>query len=146
MPEYREVKVLPYSAEQMCSLVNDVKKYPEFLPWCAGARVYNHVGDRQFDADLIIGFKMFRERYTSRVVNNSPEGVMVDYLRGPLKKLYNHWHFKALSEATCEVDFHVDFEFKSRTLNKMIGPMFTKASRKMVAAFEDRAIELYGPK
>lgn len=139
MPEYREKKIVPYSADDMCRLIADVGRYPEFVPWCAGARIYNRVGDHQFDADLVIGFKMFRERFTSRVTIERPVKVNVDYLRGPLRELYNHWHITPVSDRACEIDFHVDFEFKSNTLNKLIGPMFAKASHKMVMAFEERA-------
>ncbi|MFC3051068.1 type II toxin-antitoxin system RatA family toxin [Kordiimonas pumila] len=142
MPKFSEQKVLPYSREQVFALVSDVQKYPEFLPWCIGARVYN----RQpacFDADVIIGFKMFREKFTSRVSLIQDERVDVDYIKGPMKQLYNHWHFQSV-EGGCLVEFEVDFEFNSKLLNDMIGGLFGKACEKMVAAFEGRAQVLYG--
>ena len=142
MPRHSEHKHLPFSADQLFSVVSDVKRYPEFLPWCNGARVYN-VKDGQFDADLIIGYKSFREHFTSRVSLSKPDKVYVDYLRGPLKRLYNHWHFLPQADGSCIVDFDVDLEFNSSVLEFAIQRYFGEATRKMVAAFEARAAELY---
>lgn len=142
MQKFSETKILPYNAEQMFALVSDVSRYPEFLPWCAGARVYNRKMDR-FDADVIIGFKMFRETFTSRVTLNEPNAVDVDYIKGPMKRLFNHWRFTD-TENGCIVDFHVELEFKNKFLAQMIGKVFTEATERMVDAFEDRAHELYG--
>ena len=138
-----EQKNLPYSKQQMFDLVSDVGSYPEFLPWCVGARVYNRRADR-FDADVIIGFKMFREKFTSRVVLQKPDLVEVDYITGPMKRLYNHWRFTELEEGGCLIHFEVDFEFQNRVLEQMIGKMFTEATDRMIGAFETRAHELYG--
>ena len=143
MPKFAEEKILPYTSEQMFDLVADVAKYPEFLPWCVGARVYNKQGD-SFDADVIIGFKVFRERFTSRVTLHRADMVDVDYIRGPIKRLYNHWRFSEVEGGGCLLDFEVDFEFKTKMLNDLIGSLFEKASRKMVLAFEERAAALYG--
>ena len=143
MPKFAEEKILPYTSEQMFDLVADVAKYPEFLPWCVGARVYNKQTD-SFDADVIIGFKMFRERFTSRVTLHRADMVDVDYIRGPIKRLYNHWRFSEVEGGGCLLDFEVDFEFKTKILNDLIGGLFDKASRKMVLAFEERAAALYG--
>ncbi|RMB08781.1 type II toxin-antitoxin system RatA family toxin [Eilatimonas milleporae] len=144
MPHFTEKKTLPYSPEQLFDMVSDVTRYPEFLPWCVGARVYNRKADG-FDADLLIGFKAFRERFTSRVTLTHPTRVYVDYLRGPLKRLYNHWDFEETADGCCAISFEVDLEFKSRTLEALIGGVFTRATQKMVSAFEDRAAILYGP-
>lgn len=142
MPKFSENKFLPYTQQQVFDLVSDVAKYPEFLPWCVGARVYNKKAE-QFDADVIIGFKMFREKFTSRVSLSETNKVYVDYIKGPMKRLYNHWHFEGV-EGGCMVDFEVDFEFSSKLLNDMIGGLFGKACEKMVSAFEERAEALYG--
>ncbi|MEX0299900.1 MAG: type II toxin-antitoxin system RatA family toxin [Kordiimonas sp.] len=143
MPKFTEEKLLPYSPEQVFDLVADVAKYPEFLPWCMGARVYGRKTD-QFDADVIIGFKLFRERFTSRVTFEKGKRVEVDYIKGPMKHLYNHWRFIPHESGGCLVDFAVDFEFKSKMLEDMIGSLFTMACHRMVAAFEERANKLYG--
>lgn len=142
MPTFTENKMLPYSAEQMFAMVSDVSKYPEFLPWCIGARVYNRTLSR-FDADVIIGFKMFREKFTSRVTLERPNAVDVDYISGPMKQLYNHWRFTDQDDDTCLIEFAVEFEFQNRVLEQMIGRVFTEATERMVDAFEERAHALY---
>ena len=148
MPTHAEKRVMPYSAEEMYALIADVPAYPEFLPWCAAARIR---GRRQteegevVDADLVISFKLFRERFGSRVVLRPEEReIDVSYLDGPFRYLDNHWRFTPVSETSCEVDFFVDFEFRSRTLQALIGLVFDEAMRRIVRAFEARAAALYG--
>ena len=148
MPTHAEKRRMPYSADQMYALIADVERYPEFLPWCAGCRVRGRrpEGAREVvDADLIISFKVFRERFGSRVTWD-PEGRRIDvaYLDGPFRYLNNHWQFEPISDTECEVDFFVDFEFKSRTLQAVIGVVFGEAMRRIVRAFEERAEVLYG--
>ena len=148
MPTHAEKRVMPYSAEEMYALIADVPAYPEFLPWCAAARIR---GRRQteegevVDADLVISFKLFRERFGSRVVLRPEQReIDVSYLDGPFRYLDNHWRFTPVSETSCEVDFFVDFEFRSRTLQALIGLVFDEAMRRIVRAFEARAAALYG--
>jgi len=142
MPTHAEKRVLRYTPEQMFDLVADVGAYPEFLPWCIGARARKREGN-VITADLVIGFKMFRERYTSRVTLDRPRRIDVQYIQGPLKYLNNHWVFAPHPEGT-EIDFYVDFEFRTRILEKLIGTLFNEAFRRMVTAFEARAADLYG--
>ena len=142
MPTHAERKRLPYSPEQMFDLVADVRRYPEFLPWCVGARVISRE-EGELIADLTIGFKMFRETFRSRVGLERPGHVHVEYLTGPFRYLNNHWRFAPV-EGGCEVQFFVDFEFKSRLLQAVIGTVFNEAVRLMVRAFERRAMALYG--
>ncbi len=148
MPTHAEKRTLPYSAEQMFALIADISAYPEFLPWCAGARIRSRrpveTGE-VVDADLVVSFKVFREKFGSRVTL-SPEArkIHVEYLDGPFKYLNNHWSFTPV-DGGCEVDFFVDFEFRSRTLQAIIGVVFTEAMQRIVRAFETRARELYGP-
>ena len=141
MPKFTETKIYPHSALQMKDMIMDVKKYPDFLPWCMGARLYKIEQDN-FYADLIIGFKMFREKFTSHV--HHQEGlVKIEYVKGPLKYLHNHWTFKDLPCGGCELEFMVDFEFKNKIFEKLVGGLFTQAVSKMVEAFEKRADDLY---
>ncbi|MFZ5608619.1 MAG: type II toxin-antitoxin system RatA family toxin [Pseudomonadota bacterium] len=143
MPRHRERKVLPYTPEQMFDLIADVERYPEFLPWCIGARVISR-SESAMLADLIIGFKVFRERFTSRVHLERPGHIHVSYIRGPLKYLRNDWRFSPCQENGCIVDFFVDFEFKNRLFEKLVGALFSEATRRMIDAFEARALSLYG--
>ena len=142
MPTHGEQRVLPYTPEQMFALVADVERYPEFLPWCVGARVRERRTEL-IVADLIIGFRMFRERFTSRVKLDPPKRIDVAYTEGPFRYLNNHWIFER-APGGCRVVFFVDFEFKSRLLQKVIEVLFSEAVRRMVGAFEKRARDLYG--
>ncbi|HVC53316.1 MAG TPA: type II toxin-antitoxin system RatA family toxin [Stellaceae bacterium] len=142
MPTHAEQRVVPYTPEQMYALVADVERYPEFLPWCVGARIRERRPDL-IVADLIIGFRMFRERFTSRVTLDPPGQIDVTYAEGPFRYLNNHWGFERVPGG-CRLDFFVDFEFKSRILQRIIEVLFGEAVRRMVAAFEGRARQLYG--
>ncbi|HUC10201.1 MAG TPA: type II toxin-antitoxin system RatA family toxin [Stellaceae bacterium] len=142
MPTHTERRVVPYAPEQLFDLVADIERYPEFLPWCRGARIRERQS-HLIVADLIIGFKMFRERFTSRVELTPPRQIDVTYAEGPFRYLYNHWIFERVPEG-CQVDFFVDFEFKSRLMQKVIEMLFGEAVRRMVSAFERRARDLYG--
>lgn len=143
MTVHSEKRVIPYSPEQLYALVADVKSYPDFLPWCIAARI-RHQDDYALEADLIIGFQMFRERFTS-FVTLDPEDleIKVKYAEGPFKYLTNEWRFLEHDDG-CEIDFYVDFEFNSRLLQSVIETLFTEAVRRMVGAFETRAEALYG--
>jgi coenzyme Q-binding protein COQ10 len=142
MPTHAEQRVLPYTPEQLFALVADIERYPEFLPWCVGARIRERKPDLVV-ADLIIGFRMFRERFTSRVALAPPRRIDVAYTDGPFRYLNNHWVFDRVPGG-CRLDFFVDFEFKSRILQRVIELLFHEAVRRMVAAFEARAQQLYG--
>ncbi|MEM6972074.1 MAG: type II toxin-antitoxin system RatA family toxin [Pseudomonadota bacterium] len=150
MPTHAEKRVLPYTAEQLYDLVAGIDQYPKFLPWCSACRVRSRRmlpdGREQIDADLVISFKVFRERFGSRVTLD-PERLMIDveYLDGPFRYLNNHWEFHdRAAEGRAEVDFYVDFEFKSRALQSVIGLVFNEAMQRIVRAFEDRAAAVYG--
>ena len=143
MPTIRETRQLPYSAEQMFDLVADVDKYPEFLPWVVATRVRRD-GPDLMTADMLVGFKALREKFTSRVEKERPHALRVHYVDGPLRDLDNDWTFKQLDNGHCEIDFCVDFAFKNRMFEALAGQYIDRAFRKMVAAFEARANELYG--
>jgi coenzyme Q-binding protein COQ10 len=145
MATHAEKRLLPYTPDQLFDLVAGVEHYPEFLPWCLGSRIRSR-RDNVIVADLIIGFKGIRESFTSRVTLNEP-GMRIDvaYLDGPFRYLNNHWKFAAMPDGACEIDFFVDFEFRSRILQRIIGLLFNEAVRRMVSAFESRANDLYGP-
>jgi coenzyme Q-binding protein COQ10 len=143
MPTHAERRLLPYAPEQLFDLVADVERYPEFLPWCLAARVRERRGN-VITADLLIGFKMVRERFTSRVELDRPQRIDVSYSDGPFRYLNNHWDFIAQPGGHCVIDFYVDFEFRSRMLQKIIATLFNEAVKRMVGAFEGRARQLYG--
>ncbi|MBM85482.1 MAG: ubiquinone-binding protein [Rhodospirillaceae bacterium] len=143
MPTHAEQRVVPFTQGQLFDLVADVARYPDFLPWCVGARIREVCGE-EILADLMIGYKLVRERFTSRVSLNRAAGrIDVTYTDGPFKYLDNYWVFREHPDG-CLIDFHVDFEFRSTLLEKLIATLFNEAVMKMVGAFEERAHTLYG--
>jgi coenzyme Q-binding protein COQ10 len=148
MPSHREKRTLPYGADQMYALVADVAKYPEFLPWCSAARIRSRVEEGRAEvmlADLVISFKVFRERFGSKVTLWADDmKIDTEYLDGPFKFLKSTWEFRALGERECEVEFFVDFEFKNRLLQGAAGLFFNEAMHRVVRAFEERANALHG--
>ncbi len=147
MPKHSETRQMPYTAQQMYDLVADVARYPEFLPWCAAARVRDvrDEGAAQvMDADLVISFKVFREKFGSRVTL-WPQEMKIDteYLDGPFKYMRSNWAFADRADGGCDVAFFVDFEFRNAVLQRIIGVVFNEAMHRIVRAFEQRAKALY---
>jgi len=135
----------------MFDLVADVEKYPQFVPLCAGMRVKSRVekgdGITIMVAEMTAAYKLIRQSYTSRATLDRPNlRILVEYLDGPFSHMQNRWVFHATGDSTCEVEFYIDYEFRSRTLAMLMGAMFDTAFRKFCAAFERRADEVYGHK
>ncbi len=148
MPTHSENRQMPYTAEQMYDLVADVARYPEFLPWCSAARIRSRTSVDASEvmlADLVISFKVFREKFGSRVTLH-PEAQKIDteYLDGPFKYMKSNWAFADNDAGGCDVKFFVDFEFKNAILQGIIGIVFNEAMQRIVRAFEARAEALYG--
>ena len=144
MATHSEQRSLPHSSEQLFGLVADVEKYPEFLPWCVGARIRSQESDLLV-ADLMIGFYGLNEKFTTQVkLDRVAMKIDVIYQDGPFKYLNNRWLFMSKNAGACDLDFFIDFEFKSRFLQALMGPLFGEAVRRMVGAFESRALHLYG--
>ena len=148
MPVHEEHRKLPYSADEMFDLVADVARYPEFLPWTAAARIRSRrpfPGGEVMEADLVVSFKVFRERFGSRVrLWPAERRIETDYLDGPFRHMHSTWSFRDTDGGGCAVDFHVDFEFRSAILQRIIGVVFNDAMHRIVRAFETRAEDLYG--
>ena len=143
MPRHSETRHLPYTPEQLFDLVADVGRYSEFLPWVAAVRVRSD-SEHETIADLVVGFSAIKETFTSKVIKERPNEIEIDYIEGPLKYLHNSWKFRPDGEGGSEIDFCVDFAFRSRIFEALAGQMFDRALRRMIGAFEDRAHELYG--
>ncbi len=148
MPSHSETRPLPYSARQMYDLVADVASYPEFIPWTIATRVRSveevEPGHELMLADMVVGFKMFREKFVSRV-DLYEDALKIDtqYIDGPFKHLISNWEFVETTQG-CEVRFKVDFEFRNRLLQGAAGLFFMDAMQRIVRAFEARAKLLYG--
>ena len=145
MPTHTETRELPYTPDQMFDLVGDIARYPEFLPWCSKAWIIRKEGDTIL-AELTIGYKMFREKFTSRVtLDRDNHTINVAYVSGPMKYLRNEWQFHKLPKKRTRVDFFVHFEFSNPILSGLMNMFFDVAFRQMVSAFEKRASEIYSP-
>ena len=147
MPTHSETRILPYTAQKMYDLVADVAQYPQFLPWCSAARImqrYDLDEAEVMEAELVISFKVFRERFGSRVtLYPARRSIDTEYLDGPFRYMKSTWDF-ADCTGGCEVKFFVDFEFRNAVLQGIIGVVFNEAMQRVVRAFERRAAELYG--
>jgi coenzyme Q-binding protein COQ10 len=138
---HRETRMVPYPAALMYAVVSDVEKYPEFLPWVVALRVLSRRNDG-LTAEMAVGYGGLRERYTSDVALDPVQHrIDVVQTKGPFKTLENHWRFTQKPEG-CEVDFAIQFEFKSRLLHGVAGHAFEKVMLKMADAFEARAATL----
>jgi len=148
MPSHSETRKLPYSAQQMYDLVADVGSYPKFLPWCSAARIRSRRTEAEhevMEADLVISFKVFREKFGSRVTLWPGTKVIdTEYIDGPFRYMKSRWSFSDHPEGGSEVEFNTDFEFRNRMLQGVIGVVFNEAMQRIVRAFEDRARVLYG--
>jgi coenzyme Q-binding protein COQ10 len=148
MPAHSETRKLPFTAEQMYDLVADVADYPRFIPWIAASRVRSVTPEDDHEvmlADLVVGFKMFRERFLSKVTMwEGQRRIDTEYIEGPFRHMHSTWRFRDLEGGGCEVAFDVDFEFKNRLLQGAAGLFFHEAMQRIVRAFEARAAALYG--
>jgi coenzyme Q-binding protein COQ10 len=151
MPTFSTKRRVRHSATEMFDLVADVERYPEFVPMCRGLKVRQRTpgeeGVEVIVADMTVSFKLVRETFRSRVTLDRPKlKILVEYLQGPFSHMQNRWSFKPDGDEACEIEFFIDYEFKSRTLGMLMGAMFDAAFRRFATAFEQRADQVYGRK
>ena len=149
MPTFSNKRRVRHSAADMFDLVADVEHYPEFVPMCRAMKVRQRTaageGVEVVVADMTVSFKLVRETFRSRVTLDRPKlQILVEYLQGPFSHMQNRWTFRPLDDRSCEVEFFIDYEFRSRTLGLLMGGMFDVAFRRFAAAFETRADRVYG--
>jgi coenzyme Q-binding protein COQ10 len=148
MQTFQTTRRVRHSADEMFALVAAVEDYPKFVPLCEQLRVRGReeTGDAQvLVADMTIAYKFLRETFASRVTIEPKERqILVEYLDGPFRHLENRWRFEAVADTICDIDFYIAYEFRSRSLQLLMGAMFDKAFRKFVLAFEERADVVYG--
>jgi len=146
MPFASIKKEIPCSKENLIKMVLDIEKYPEFIPWCLKGKIHskNDKGDIiEIKADLTIGKTFFNETFKSFVIYEKlTDSIYVTNIEGPLKYLENKWFFNQKGNNS-EVDFHVDFELKNKTLNLLMAKFFQTGVKKIAQAFEKRAIKLF---
>src|ERR1700681_4133307 len=148
MPQYSTKRQVRHAAAEMFDLVADVKRYPEFVPLCRALKVRHRTpgpdGAEVLVADMTAAYKLISEAFTSRVTLDRPNlAILVEYLDGPFSRLENRWTFRPTGEPSCDVEFFISYEFKSRTLALLMGSMFDLAFRRFAAAFEQRADLVY---
>jgi len=151
MPQFSTKRLVRHSASDMFDLVADMEKYPAFVPLCTALKVRSRAAKAEgvcvVVAEMTVAYKMIRQTFTSRDTIDRPKlQILIEYLDGPFSRLQNRWTFHPTGEQTCEVEFFIDYEFKSRTLAMLMGAMFDTAFRKFSAAFEKRADQVYGRK
>ena len=146
MPSASITKKIPCSKKNLIEMVLDIEKYPEFVPWCLGGKVYTVIDKGntiEITADLTIGKSFFRETYKSFVIyDKSNDSIQVTNINGPLKHLENKWFFRQIDDSS-ELDFHIDFELKNKILNILMIKSFDLGLKKIANAFEKRANELF---
>jgi coenzyme Q-binding protein COQ10 len=148
MPQFSTKRRVRHAATDMFDLVADVEKYPQFVPLCSGLTVKSRSekdGRTVLVADMTVAYKIIRETFTSRVtLERQGLKILVEYLNGPFKRMQNRWTFHPVEAKVCDVEFFIDYEFRSRTLAVLMGAMFDAAFRRFAVAFEQRADEVYG--
>ena len=148
MPQFSTKRRVAHSAPDMFDLVADVEHYPEFVPLCQAMRIIRRTKNGERDvvvAQMTVAYKLIRESFTSRVtLDREKHAILVEYLDGPFSRMENQWRFHPVSEGTCEVEFFISYEFRSRTLGLLMGAMFDAAFHKYADAFVKRAGEVYG--
>jgi coenzyme Q-binding protein COQ10 len=147
MQDIKLTRQSPFTAEQMFALVVDVDRYHEFIPYCTASRVRSRQpveGGEEMQADLVIAYKFLRETYRSKIeLGHAPLRVTVNQARGPFRHLFNKWQFEP-TETGCDVHFELQFDFAVPLLRRVIQPMMGRVVERFVAAFEQRALAVYG--
>jgi len=148
MPQLSTTRRVRHAAADMFNLVADVENYPQFVPLCRSLTVRKRIKEGGKDiivADMTVAYKLIRETFTSRVtLDRESLEITVEYLEGPFRHLNNRWNFRTVAAHVCDVEFFIDYEFRSRTLGLLMGAVFDTAFRRFAAAFERRADEVYG--
>jgi coenzyme Q-binding protein COQ10 len=148
MPQFSTTRAVRHSAADMFDLVADVERYPEFVPLCQTLKIRKRIPEPEnveiIIAEMTVAYKLVSETFTSRVTLDRPNlQILVEYLEGPFSHLENRWSFHPTGPHTCEVEFFISYEFRSRMLGLLMGSMFDVAFRRFAAAFEKRADRIY---
>jgi len=135
--------LVPYSAERMFRLVEQVDDYPEFLPWCPASRA-RPLPDGNVEATVEIGYRGVRTRFTTRNVSDFPRAIRITLVDGPFRSLTGEWQFLDLPQQGCKVSLNLQYEFAAGVLGRLIAPVFESIAGSLIDAFARRADSLYG--
>ncbi|MBI4274454.1 MAG: type II toxin-antitoxin system RatA family toxin [Rhizobiales bacterium] len=149
MAAFSTTRRVRHTASEMFDLVADMERYPQFVPLCQAMKVRQRIAEPEgveiVVADMTVAYKMLHESFTSRVtLDRANLRILVEYLRGPFRRMENRWEFHPLGAHNCDVKFFIDYEFRSRALGLLMGAVFDAAFRRFAEAFERRADAVYG--
>ena len=148
MIKHSETRNVNYSSDQMFNLVADIENYPNFIPWCKALKVTSRTEEEDLTCEVLIAemqisFKVFSETFSSMVtLYPTSKKITVEYINGPFKFLRNTWSFTSYNKG-CTINFNVEFEFKSKMMQRLIGVVFQEAMKRIITSFEKRASHLY---
>ena len=143
MPEVSKTVIVAFAPEQMFGLVDDVERYPEFLPWCTGSSVLTRDGNI-VRAKLNVGFRGVKQSFSTENRNTPPHEIALKLIDGPFRALNGRWRFHDLGGKGCKIEFNLAYEFSSRVLGALVGPVFSHIANTLVEAFVKRAERVYG--
>ncbi len=135
--------LISYSAAQMFALVEKVEDYPKFLPWCRSSEVVWRKEDGM-RASITIDFKALQQTFTTENRHVPGESIEMRLIEGPFRNFNGQWKFKPLSETACKIEFKLDYEFSSKVLDQLVGPVFGGIAGTLVDSFVKRAEVVYG--
>lgn len=142
MPSIYRHALMPYSARQMFDIVNDVEKYPDFLPWCASGDIIEQA-DNMMEASILMKKGRLNHRFSTRNALIPGEKIHIELVNGPFKSLSGDWLFSKLPGDGCKIELRLQFEFSSKIISALIGPVFTQIANSLVDAFCQRAHQVY---
>jgi len=132
-----------HTAAQLYALVEDIESYPGFLPWCLETQVLER-NSSCTKARITVGMRGLRQAFTTRNENRAAEAIDMRLVEGPFRRFAAAWRFSPLSARACRIDFSLQYEFSSRSLARLLEPLFDGIANSMVDAFARRADEVYG--
>ena len=143
MADVQKSVLVPYSAQEMFALVDAIETYPQFLPWCGGTQVI-YRDENRTRATIHINYHGAKQSFTTENAKQAPHTMTVHLVQGPFKMLDGEWRFTSLAEHACRIDFRLHYEFSSKLLEKLVGPVFNYIANSMVDAFVKRADKVFG--
>ena len=135
--------LVPYTAKEMFALVNDIETYPDFLPWCTDAEVHSHEHD-EVHASISFAVGGLTRSFATRNHYQVNKMIEMQLVEGPFSSMHGCWQFDSLGDAGCKISLHIEYDFSSRMVGMVVGPVFNQISNTLVDSFQQRAVEIYG--
>jgi len=135
--------LVPFSSAQMYALVNDIEAYPDFLPWCSGSRILQQ-SEVEIEATVELSKGQLHKAFTTRNRLIKDKEIEMQLVEGPFKRLQGYWHFSDIEQLGCKISMEMEFEFSSKMMSMLVGPIFSQIAGSLVDAFCSRAKDVYG--